>query len=228
MLYGVILVLSLLFSLFLIWRLYKTSLVFLRFKITLDEFFDSTLVFLLSFGIGARLLFVVKYWGLFTKSIFDWVLFLHVPGFSFLGGVIGGILGLWLFCLHKRKPYFLFLDLILVGLAFAYAISRIGSLIAGEPYGRILAYEVILSIVIALVIYYVYSKGKEKPGVLSLYFLFLIGLSSFFIELQHNDSVYLGVSSTFISIGIVGIIFINLDRIRLLIKRKLHDKNSQT
>lgn len=226
--HGVILAFSLFTSLFLIWRLYKTSLVFLRFKITLDEFFDSTLVFLLSFGIGARLLYIVQHWGFFSKSIVSWILFLHVPGFSFLGGVMGGMLGLGLFCLYKRKPYFLFLDLVLVGLAAAYAISRIGNLFAGEPYGRILAYEVILSIAIFVVLYYVYSKGKARPGVLSIYFLFLIGLSRFFIEIQRKDSVYLGVSGAFIFIGIAGILFSNIDRIRLLMRHKLHDKNSQT
>lgn len=208
--FGVVLSFALLMCLFIMWRLYKNNLAFLRFHVTLDSFFDSVLVFLLSFGMGARILHILEHWHYFSTDVLRSLLFLHFPGFSFLGGTIGGIMGLWLYCRGKKLPFLLLVDLLIIGLAFTFSFSRIGSLLGGDSYGKetnfflnvsipglsgmrhpTQLYEAILGFVLFALLYYLYHKGKIASGLLTLYFLLIIGITRFFIEMLRGDSVYL-------------------------------------
>lgn len=209
--YGILLAFSLILSLFVIWRLYKNNLLFLRYNVTLDVFFDSVLVFFISFAGGARLLHIVEHFGTFRWDFLRWILFLHFPGFSFLGGVIGGVLGLWIFCSVYKKPFFLLLDIIALGIPLVLAFTRIGSLLNGDSFGRETTffikvamvnmsgfrhptqlYEAILAFGIFAVLFYLYHKTRLRNGELFLYFILLIGISRFFVEMIRGDSVYLG------------------------------------
>lgn len=209
--YGVIFTFASILSLFIMWRLYKNNLTFIRFHVTLDLFFDSVLAFFIAFGIGARFLHIAEHGSAFGMNIFHWLLFLHFPGFSFLGGIIGGVLGLWLFCYKQKQPFLLLLDLLTIGTSLTFAFSRIGSLLAGDSYGRetsfflkvniaglagarhpVQLYEAILAFAIFALLYYLYVRVRLKNGELFLYFLLFIGISRFFVEFLRGDSVYLG------------------------------------
>lgn len=230
--YGVFLSFSLILALFVLWRLYKNDLRFLRYKLTVDSFFDSVLVFFISFTIGARLLHIIEHFDFFGVNILQYFLFLHFPGFSFLGGIIGGAIGLFLFCWVNKKPFFLLLDLISIGIALALAFSRIGSLLSGDAYGsetnfflkvEILnlpglrhptqLYEAILAFSIFALLYFLYSRRKFRNGELFLVFLTAIGICRFFVEMLRGDSVYLVgfavaqiISVVFICVGVVFLI----------------------
>lgn len=197
--YGVMLALSLLLALFTTWRLYKNNFVFLRFRVTIDSFFDSALVFLLAFGIGARILHIIEHWDSFGRQPLLWVLFLHFPGFSFLGGVIGAVLGLWLFCKAAKLPFLQLLDIFAIGLSLALALSRIGSLLSGDSLGKEIngfrhpaqTYEAGLAFALFILLYILYKRGTLKAGETFVYFLFFTGISRFFVEMLRADSVYL-------------------------------------
>jgi len=229
--YGVIFVPALLLGLFIMWRLYKNNLSFLRYKVTLDSFFDSVLVFIFSFGVGARLLHIFEHFSFFSHNPLLWILFLHFPGFSLLGGILGGMVGLWLFCRYQKQPFTLLLDIMVIGLSFVTAFSRIGSLLAGDSFGRettfpirvALAelpglrhptqlYEALLFFVLFAFLYFLYQRGKTQKGEITLYFFILVGLIRFFIEMLRGDSVYLGkiaiaqVISILFFVGALGVL----------------------
>lgn len=208
--YGGILVFATLFSLFIMWRLYKNNLTFIRFHVTLDAFFDSILVYFISFGIGARLLHIGEHFNNFGMNIFHWLLFLHFPGFSFLGGIIGGVVGLWLFARAQKMPILLLIDILAIGTTLAFAFSRIGSLLSGDSFGRetsfflkvsiqgligmrhpVQLYEALLAFLAFVFLYSLYIKAKLRNGEIFLYFLLFVGVSRFFVEFLRGDSVYL-------------------------------------
>ncbi|GEM_PF-5238787 len=197
---GLIFVLSLIISLFIIWRLYKNNLSFLRSKISLNEFFDNALFFFFAFGIGARILYIVEHWQVFRGNIASMFLFLHFPGFSFLGGVIGAVFGLWILCRIQKQPFFLLLDTFVVGLSFVLSLSQIERL------------EGILAFGIFAFLYYFYRTEKLKSGEIFLYFLVLTGILNFFVVYLAGVSVIIGLST---------ILFIRRAIILSFLKRKL-------
>lgn len=203
--YSIVLIISFLIALFLMWRFFKNNLAFLRFRVTLDLFFDSVFIFLFSFGLGARALYIIEHWSLFQKNILWWFLFLHFPGFSFLGGVIGGLVGLFFFCKQKNLPFLLISDLLMIGSSFTLASSRIGSFLEGGKPAKAYLLESIAVYGIFALLYYLYKRGKTQTGFITVYFFLLIGLERFFIEMVRADSVYLGrlAVAQVISLGFV-------------------------
>jgi phosphatidylglycerol:prolipoprotein diacylglycerol transferase len=87
--------------------------------------------------IGARAWHVATDWPLYTN---DWVKSLYVwqGGMSILGGVAGGMVGLY-FCQHSLKKYGLnvrtILDVFAISLPFGQAIGRLGNWVNQELYG---------------------------------------------------------------------------------------------
>lgn len=206
---GLIFVLSLVVSVFIIWRLYKNNLSFLRAKISLNEFFDSALFFLFSFGVGARILYIVEHWQVFRGNIASMFLFLHFPGFSLLGGVIGAVLGLWILCRIQKQPILLLLDTFVVGLAFVLSFSQIGSL------------EGILAFAIFALLYYLYRTEKLRSGEIFLYFLILTGMLNFFVVYLTGFRMAQVISAIFVIIGLSIILFTRKSVIISFLKGKL-------
>lgn len=209
--------LGLLVSLFIAWRLYKNNFLFVRFNVGLNTFFDSIFFFLISFAIGARVLYIMEHWEKFSASLFSWFLFLHVPGFSFLGGVIGGFLGLFLFCQAKKLPYLLLADLLSVAVAFVLACFRIGAALSGNSPGvkifgmrqPVYLYEAVLSFVIFLFLHWLYVRGKSVNGEITLYFFLLIGITGFLVESFRTDSIYLGGFAIFICLAVACLLLLH-------------------
>jgi phosphatidylglycerol---prolipoprotein diacylglyceryl transferase len=239
--YGIFLALSLFLALFIVWRLYKNNMLFIRYRMSVDNFFDSIFVFFVSFGIGARLLHILEHWPQFTINIVKWLLFLHFPGFSFFGGLVGGAVGLYLFTKSRKLPFFLMLDLLSIGMAFVLSITRVGSLLNGDGAGMatnfllrvkmhnlpdlrhpVQLYESLVVFGIFVLLYYLYIRGRLRAGMISLLFLLLIGIERFFLEMLRNDGVYLGnfrvsmvlaLVSIFVSLGFL--IYLNRSHIKL-------------
>ena len=57
-------------------------------------------------------------------------------GYVVYGGIIGGILGGYLFCRIKKVPFWKYFDLVIPSVALAQAFGRIGCLFAGCCYGQ--------------------------------------------------------------------------------------------
>lgn len=116
------------------------------YKATEDDIFGFIacgIVFLL---IGARVFSALVYdtSGLYRRK--PWLIFwpfnesgkfTGLAGMSYHGGVIGGFLGMIIWCLKHKKPMFRWIDAMAVAIPLGYTFGRIGNFMNGELYGRI-------------------------------------------------------------------------------------------
>lgn len=63
--------------------------------------------------------------------------FVGLPGMSYHGGVIGGIIACVLYLRHKKQPVLAFMDILCASIPFAYTFGRLGNFFNAELYGRI-------------------------------------------------------------------------------------------
>lgn len=98
--------------------------------------------------LGARIGYVLIY----SPSRWDYLLapweifnpfdqqenFVGISGMSFHGGIIGFLLGSYLFCKRYKQNLWLYLDLLALSIPLAYTFGRIGNFLNHELYGRII------------------------------------------------------------------------------------------
>ena len=106
-------------------------------------FFGFGVLFLL---LGARIFSTLVYdtSGLYRQK--PWLIFwpfnevgqfTGLAGMSFHGGVIGGLLGMIIWCLTHKRPLWKWVDAMVVAIPLGYTFGRIGNFLNGELYGRI-------------------------------------------------------------------------------------------
>lgn len=109
----------------------------------LFSFFGFGVLFLL---LGARIFSALVYdtSGLYRQK--PWLIFwpfneagqfTGLAGMSFHGGVIGGLLGMVIWCLTHKRPLWKWIDAMAVAIPLGYTFGRIGNFLNGELYGRI-------------------------------------------------------------------------------------------
>ena len=109
----------------------------------LFSFFGMGVLFLL---LGARIFSALVYdtSGLYRQK--PWLIFwpfnaagqfTGLAGMSFHGGVIGGLLGMVIWCLTHKRPLWKWVDAMAVAIPLGYTFGRIGNFLNGELYGRI-------------------------------------------------------------------------------------------
>ena len=129
--YGLFVATGFLVAIFLILR--QTN----KINIEKNKVFDLLVVILLGGLVGARSLFVILNWEYYSSNIFR-VFALHEGGLAIQGGIVGGILAGALFMKFKKMPVFLTADVIALYLPIAQAIGRIGCLMNGCCYGKVI------------------------------------------------------------------------------------------
>ena len=83
---------------------------------------------------GAKLLSVATSWKIIAEYDLSFLEVLQ-NGFVFYGGLIGGFLGLLLYCRIYHLPYADFLDVFAVRVPLGHAIGRVGCFLSGCCYG---------------------------------------------------------------------------------------------
>lgn len=63
--------------------------------------------------------------------------FTGLSGISYHGGVIGGLLGAFIYSKRKKLNFLAYIDLIIAGLPLGYTFGRLGNFINAELYGRV-------------------------------------------------------------------------------------------
>ena len=63
--------------------------------------------------------------------------FVGLQGLSYHGGVIGVLLGMWLFSFRHKQPFLVWADALTVSLPLGYTLGRLGNFFNGELYGRV-------------------------------------------------------------------------------------------
>ncbi|HEX9444130.1 MAG TPA: prolipoprotein diacylglyceryl transferase [Candidatus Binatia bacterium] len=93
---------------------------------------SSTLVFAGAVGglLGARLLFIIEEWPSFVRSPWDFIF--TGAGFTWYGGVIGGVLAATWVVRREGIPWLKAADICAPALALAYGIGRIGCHVSGD------------------------------------------------------------------------------------------------
>lgn len=185
--FGVFLGLSLLFGIFLIWRLARA------WDLDEEKVLDLTILVLISGLIVSRLYFIFEHFSVFGFDPFKWIVFYKYPGFSFWGAFLGGWLGLFYFSPKKRFDFWLLSDIASIGFLGSLILSNIGCFLGGcnigvvsnflsvpmvGAVGKRFPVQILESILLSLIVWKMWSKVTHfhKSGTISAACFFLFGL----------------------------------------------------
>ncbi len=194
------------------------------------------LIFYLTLGmlIGGRIGYIIFYnFRYFWTHPADMIKFWQ-GGMSFHGGLILGILTIYLYSRRYKKDFMSMLDVIAVPLPLTLALGRVGNFINGELWGRpwnspyafifpaagniprypSQLFEVAKNLVIFSVMFYLFKK-KPKKGIIAFSFLTLYGILRITIEFfREPEIVWHGItmgqilSIPMVLFGIAGIVWV--------------------
>jgi phosphatidylglycerol:prolipoprotein diacylglycerol transferase len=202
--------------------------------------------------IGARVYYVLFRLDHYTNFV-D-VFKIWEGGLAFYGGLIGGGLGVLLYCLIHKKNFFALADLIMVAMVFSQGVGRWGNFFNQEAYGNLVTdpnlqwfpfavyienvgqwhlatffYESLWNFLTFGILLTLLLKVKFKQnGMVCAFYLVLYGIGRTWIEGLRTDSLYLGslrVSQVLSIIFIViGLFYILFNTIRNRSHRDTTDK----
>lgn len=192
-----------------------------------DIVFNMGLLCIVGGMLGAKILFIITEWNSIIHSKNMWSDLAY--GFVVYGGIIGGILILYVYSRFKKLNFLQYMDLIVPSVSIGQGFGRIGCLLAGCCYGRetdcpigivfhnsefapngvsLLPTQIFSSLgdflIAGFLIWYA-GKQKKDGKVISMY-LILYGVGRFIIEIFRNDprgNVGTLSTSQFISIFMV-------------------------
>ncbi len=133
-------------------------------------------------------------------------------GLASHGAAIGILLALWLFVRKEKKPYMWVIDRVVIVVALAGALIRLGNLMNSEIYGVETAlpwgfvflrngenapkhptqiYEALAYLATFLLLFRIYwkNKGRQRPGLLFGLFLICVFFFRFLVEYLKEDQV---------------------------------------
>ena len=105
-------------------------------KLTKDDVADLILYLIIGTVGGARLFFVLYNIPYFVQHPLE-IVAVWQGGLIFLGGFIGSIIAVLVYCKKKKIRFFQLADMVVVPLPLALALGRIGNFINGELVGRV-------------------------------------------------------------------------------------------
>jgi len=205
-LYGIIYALGFL-TIFLIFKFYFKN----KHK---DLEYLATIYLILGIVIGARLLYVIYYYPLFYFSNPLEILYVWKGGLSFHGGLIGGVIGMAIFCRKNNLNLLEIGDLVSIPAVIFLALGRLANFYNSELYGKIThvpwcvnfknvdgcrhpvqIYGAIKNFVVFFILIYLKDK-KLKRGMLFFSFLLLYSTSRFFLDFYRDyQQTILGLGS---------------------------------
>ena len=182
-----------------------------RFGIDQDSVYDVMIWLIPTAIIGARLyyvLFRLDYYVQHPNEIFA----IHNGGLAIYGGVIAGVLVIWLVCRKKKIPLGAMLDLLCYGLLIGQILGRWGNFMNREAHGAVtdsffkmglqdasgavtyyqptFLYESVWNLVGFLGLHF-YCKKRKFDGEVFLLYVAWYGLGRAWIEGMRTDSLYL-------------------------------------
>lgn len=180
------------------------------FGLTADNIIDMLIISVPLAIIVARLYFVVFNFSEYSHRLID-IVKIWEGGLAIYGGVIGGVLGVFIFSRIKKIPMAPVLDVGSFGLLIGQAIGRWGNLINREAFGAMtdvpwkmglqtaagtyyfhptFLYESLWNL-LGFVLLHFYSKRRRYDGQMFLLYVAWYGLGRVWIERLRVDSLYL-------------------------------------
>ena len=180
-----------------------------------DDFYDMVILLSPLSILCARIYFVLFRLDEFAGRPLIAYFAVWEGGIAIYGGIIGGILAIWLVTRRKKLPFLAMLDLTVFGVLIGQIIGRWGNFMNREAFGAqteifcrmgltdpsghtiyvhpTFLYESLWNLVLFLGLWLWVKKGKRKyDGQMSLLYLFFYGLGRAWIEGLRTDSLYIG------------------------------------
>jgi phosphatidylglycerol---prolipoprotein diacylglyceryl transferase len=126
--YGVLIVIGIFLGLFLVLRLAK------KYGVKKDDVYDLVLYAVISSIIGARIYAVLLFLPFYLENPFEIIAVWH-GGLAIHGAILGGIVGVLLYCKKKKQRFWMWADLMAPALILGQAIGRWGNYFNQELYG---------------------------------------------------------------------------------------------
>jgi phosphatidylglycerol:prolipoprotein diacylglycerol transferase len=173
-----------------------------------EKILDTILVTSIMGILGGRIFWFLGHPHLF--SVLSFFRIFRIPGFTFLGAVFGGLIGLFWYSLRIKWNFLKFADIVILGLSFGEGIGRIGCFLSGTAFGRQTYFYwgvsqvgllkkrhpvQLLESLSCFLIFYVLFKLKTKrrfAGFLVFSYFFLLGFEKFLLEFLKEEGVYWG------------------------------------
>jgi len=155
--YGLLLTLAILGGVFLFWRRARQE------GFDEEPILDLALVTLISGVVGARFLFVLVNFPVFRSDPLD-IFRSFNTGLSFLGGLVFGALGFFLFARKHAWSFSKLTDLAVPGLAFAQALGTLGLLFSGFSRATVGKEAVLLFLVFLVLSLLDRQQSSERVG----------------------------------------------------------------
>ncbi|MBQ8137653.1 MAG: prolipoprotein diacylglyceryl transferase [Clostridia bacterium] len=163
--------------------------------------------------IGARLYDVAFAFERYADNLIS-ILYIHEGGLAIYGGIIGGVLGVWILSRRKRLSFQRLLDMAAPAVIMSQAIGRWGNFFNQEAYGALITderlqffpygvliggqwyqatffYESVWDFLGFLFLHAIRKKTRHDGDVVLLYLCFY-GIGRVFIEGLRSDSLYWG------------------------------------
>ena len=199
-----------------------------QFGLTQDNIIDMLICAVPLAIIGARAYYCLFSWNLYKDDPIR-VLYIWEGGLAIYGGVIGAVIGLFLYTKVKKVKTSALLDIGGLGLLIGQSIGRWGNFMNREAFGAqtdsflrmgltdangatiyvhpTFLYESVWN-AIGLLILHFYSKRRKFDGQIFLMYLGWYGLGRMFIEGLRTDSLYVGSSNLRVSQLLAGVCFL--------------------
>jgi len=187
-----------------------------QFGLTEDNILDGVLMIVPIAIVCARAYYCIFSWKEFAHDPIS-VLYIWNGGIAIYGGVIGAVLGVWLFCKWKKLKMGAVLDITVLGFLIGQSIGRWGNFFNREAVGFLgdktdwflrmglfntttgayeyfhptFLYESLWN-AIGFVVLHFLSKKRQYDGQVTLLYLFWYGLGRAMIEGLRMDSLYIG------------------------------------
>jgi len=168
--------------------------------------------------LGARIYYVAFHWDYYGAHPLD-VVKIWEGGLAIHGGVLAGVLAVYLFARVKKAPFWALTDALVPSLILGQAIGRIGNLMNGDAFGTpttlpwgirfppdspagmaypgvathpSMIYEMLLNLGIFAFLWWGVRKRNYKDGFATAMYFILYAIARSIVSLTRGDSLWLG------------------------------------
>lgn len=187
--YGLFLALSMISGVFLFWRRARSE------GFDEERILDLSLVSLVSGIVGARFVFVLFNFSVFSSDLSNIVRSFNT-GLSWFGGLIFGALAFVLFSRRRGWSFYKLFDLVAPALAFSQAVGGVGWILSGLAFSTAEEETALYFLIFLILSLLGHREGsrlgtslKLRSGFLGFLWLFLSGSARFIAEFYRVESL---------------------------------------